>query len=79
MKCVHGQPMEETLEGHPHQKELEDPEDYGIMEFYQTCDCCMCVMHNDSGSGILQENQTVFCKECDQGERRKELSKISVC
>ena len=76
--CIHGEPLLETLEGHPHQKELEDPNDLGIMEFYQTCDCCYYPMHNESpgdGKGVMQEDDSILCSRCNEGEKLLEKSK----
>ncbi len=72
-KCPHGQPLSHNLTGHPHRKELEDPGDYDIMEFYTACDCCDCPMHNNSpfpGNGIMQKDGSILCALCDEGERQ---------
>lgn len=65
--CVHGQPIYQDG-GRP---DL-DPEDPGITKFYQTCDCCLCLMHVDApspGGGVLQDDDQIFCQDCDAEEK----------
>ena len=69
--CSHGQPLTHNLKGHPHKRELGDPQNFGILAFYSFCDCCGIPMHTDSpypGGGIMQQNKSLFCDTCDKGK-----------
>ena len=65
--CVHGQPICQDG-GRP---DL-NPKDPGIMEFYLTCDCCLCLMRVDApfpGNWVLQDGGQIFCRNCHAGEK----------